>query len=117
MKKFIFFGFFCSILCALSLSLSAHTSEYSSDPCRRCGGTGFEPNMTKNCPYCSRGRVKHFYDCQTCWGAGYITNSNGDKVKCSTCDGAKKIYVDEECAYCKGTGTVKKECMSCNGRG
>ena len=117
MKKLFFITLFCSVLCAVSLNLSAHTNDSSSEPCQRCGGTGYESNMTKACPYCNRGRVQHFYQCQKCWGEGYILNSQGQKVKCPTCDGAKQIYVDEQCAYCNGTGTVRKECMSCNGRG
>ena len=117
MKKFLFITLICSVLSALSLNLSAHSNGSLSDPCPRCGGSGYEQNMTKNCPYCNRGRVQHFYSCQKCWGEGYITNNSGQKVKCPTCDGAKQIYVDEQCAYCNGTGAVRKECNVCNGRG
>lgn len=84
--------------------------------CKRCGGSGIDPN-TKNCPYCTRGRVKGFRDCEKCKGNGYIIDRFGDKIKCSNCDGAKKIYVDEKCAYCNGTFTVSMDCLACKGRG
>lgn len=117
MKKFFYIALICSALCAVTLNLSAHTNDSSSDPCQRCGGTGYEPNLTKACPYCNRGRVQHIRDCEKCWGEGYIKNNSGQKIKCSRCDGTGKVYVDEQCAYCNGTGSVRKECLSCNGRG
>lgn len=119
MKKLFFVALVLSIVSAISLELSAHVADSKSEQttCKRCGGSGYELNMTKDCPYCKRGRVKHFYQCQKCWGEGYVTNSQGQRVKCPTCDGAKQIYVDEQCAYCQGTGSVRKECLSCNGSG
>ena len=119
MKKLFFVALVVSIVCAISFEVSAHETDLRSEqtPCQRCGGSGYESNMTKACPYCNRGRVQHFYQCQKCWGEGYITNSQGQKVKCPNCDGAKQIYVDEPCAYCNATGSVLKECIMCGGKG
>lgn len=119
MKKIFFFALVISFVCAISFEVNAHETNSKSvqTTCQRCGGSGYEPNMTKACPHCNRGRVRHFYQCQKCWGEGYITNSQGQRVKCPNCDGAKQIYVDEQCAYCNGSGTVRKECLKCGGRG
>lgn len=119
MKKLFFVVPMILIVCAISLEVSAHAADSMSEEtiCQKCGGSGYEPNMTKACPYCNRGRVQHFYQCQKCWGDGYIIDSQGQRVKCPKCDGAKQIYVDEQCAYCNGSGSVPKECITCGGRG
>lgn len=85
--------------------------------CKRCDGSGYEPSMTKACPYCNRGRVQHYRNCEVCRGEGYSTDRYGDKQKCTNCDGTGKKYVDETCAYCDGTGSVRMKCMTCHGSG
>lgn len=111
----------CAIVCC-ALTISAHTTESDSGSsetyvCKRCDGSGYEPTITKACPYCTRGRVKHFCNCNVCRGNGYTINKYGDREKCNNCDGTGKLYVDEECAYCHGTGSVKMQCMACHGTG
>ncbi|KAI1097903.1 hypothetical protein F4804DRAFT_326235 [Jackrogersella minutella] len=72
--------------------------------------------------------------CTTCKGSGDAT------VTCSTCDGSKQItdvdpngngtfifpgtnmvargtLIVKTCYYCKGHGTVRANCSTCNGRG
>lgn len=85
--------------------------------CKRCDGTGYEPSITKGCPYCNRGRVQHFRNCEVCYGEGFQIDKYGDKQKCRNCDGTGKLYVEEICAYCNGTGAVKMTCMTCHGTG
>lgn len=121
MKKLFFVALICSIFCCVATT-SVYATECDSHSretyvCKRCDGSGYEPTMVKGCPYCNRGRVQHFRDCEKCWGKGSITNKYGDPEKCYNCDGTGKKYVDETCAYCNGTGSVKMTCMGCNGSG
>lgn len=120
MKKLLFLVLTSVIVCCIS-TVFASKSECkinSSEQydCKRCNGTGIDP-LVKDCPYCKRGRVQHIRDCERCKGSGYTIDRFGDKVKCSNCDGTGKKYVDEECANCHGTFTVKMKCMNCHGSG
>ncbi|MBD5191500.1 MAG: hypothetical protein HDS88_01270 [Bacteroidales bacterium] len=121
MKKLFFtimiFSFLCGITTFALYATETNTESGETYVCKRCDGTGYEPSMTKNCPYCTRGRVKHFRDCEKCYGSGYTTNKYGDKEKCYNCDGTGKKHVDEQCAYCNGTGSVRMTCMQCKGSG
>ena len=121
MKKYFFIALIFSFIFTLfSIEVGAHGNNSKSGEtytCKRCDGTGYEPSMTKNCPYCNRGRVQHFRDCEKCHGDGYTINKYGDKEKCYNCDGTGKKYVDEICSYCNGTGSVKMTCTQCHGSG
>lgn len=116
MKKLLFVLFGCLFFIGLtSVPAIGHESCTSEKyVCKRCNGTGYE-NMTKNCPYCNRGKKSGYVDCNRCKAQGVITDRYGDKVKCPSCDGAKRVYMEAKCAYCNGTGEVKMECMSCHG--
>lgn len=62
--------------------------------------------------------------CATCKGKGTL---NGEKFKCSVCEGTGHIVVAPSptggpvpCSYCKGAGTMeegKNKCSACKGSG
>ena len=78
--------------------------------CTACNGTGqisvkkevVDYKEISKCEVCN-GKTVHY--CQTCDGAGVITNINKKEVKCLDCMGEGIV----NCTACKGTGSMFAE--------
>lgn len=84
--------------------------------CKRCDGTGLEPNLTKTCPSCngSKKQTKSHY-CSECNGSGTVIDKYGDRVTCPSCKGQRMVIEESQCTTCGGTGSVRMTCTSCHG--
>ncbi|KAI0838827.1 hypothetical protein F5Y06DRAFT_266637 [Hypoxylon sp. FL0890] len=115
--------------------------------CCICFSGWYYINQYSTCPVCNTGRCSNcprrrhqnqsgseMARCGTCRGSGDAT------VRCSTCHGSKQTtdvdpngngtfifpgtnvvargtLIVKSCYYCKGEGTVRANCGSCNGSG
>lgn len=106
------------IALVLAMAITCSTVNAETYDCKRCQGTGYELNMTRNCQNCQgRGTTTRTTFCSTCNATGKVKDRFGDDVTCPACKGEKAKIEKSTCSRCNGSGSEKVKCMQCHGTG
>lgn len=102
----------------LFMAMGAATADAETYDCKRCNGTGYELNMTRNCQACQgTGKTTKMTRCSTCNATGKVKDRFGDDVTCPSCHGERAKIEKSTCTRCNGSGSEKVTCMQCHGTG